>query len=980
MLRTSSVTRSRRLSIESLEVRLALTAEISQLVTKAFADHRLGGEFSNSYFFDSEGRMTVSILARENSEQFASEMASLNVKHMALAEDGDGFRGYALVDEAHLSQIANVSELISISDAPGVAIYEDENGQRPLEQEELTAEKELIEKEEVVAREAYIIETYGSLKVSGALSDVFNPAEAARLEGLQSVLQFEGEKPVAQLMLMSIDADVVQAQLRAIGIETTFASVTPEVMTAVVAVDFASLQLIAQCNEIFAISALPKAEFDSVVTQGDSFHYSDQVRYRLPSGNYSGVKIGVISDGVFGYAAAKASGDLPSSFGSSSINPAQPGLNFAKEGLDMLEVIYDVYPGAQLYFSSAANSAGTVWEGSFSNAVNWLVSQGVDIIVDDVSDYTQPFYFDGGYANAVTSAMNASKQVYYVSSAGNRGRDHWHGDFNTILVGGTQTQQFDNAGDVWIQYVVPNNGTISANLQWSETWSAGMYGRDLRLSIVEANNSVRNWGTGSGGVPRLFATWKNTTGSSKTVGIRVQDITPIPQITPYEPGNELELFISAVDQYGNRLVGVQATDRTYSDELFAQKAVPNVLTVGAIDSLNQRRLYSQMGPSTIYTNFSTQSKTVRSTLDVMALDDVTTSTRVAFNGTSASAAHAAGILGLMRSWYGGSEMDRPSASVMVDWFGQSSIDLPTSGYDDLTGWGKADALAAVYRAYRFAPSSAPDMTASTDTGGSSTDNITGNRRPVFRVNGVPISTTVELYVDGVFRGQAQTLPGNTYADVTPDSDLGYSQHTAHVKIKPNLSSSPGATSFNQTGTLQFTVSMSPPQLLAGGEVWNIDGSKLASVDLMRIFDEAKRRWIAAGVDRRMLAGLAIQVANLDGARLGEVFDRSIKIDVNAAGRGWYVDRTPSDDSEFSSRRNLFASASRRSAASGVDLLTVVMHEIGHALNLDHEPNGGPDSVLMNEEISVGIRRLPSRRLAAQARDLYFASQSPKKVG
>ena len=69
--------------------------------------------------------------------------------------------------------------------------------------------------------------------------------------------------------------------------------------------------------------------------------------------NGTGVKIGVLSDGVEYLAEAQASGDL----GSVTVLPGQQGLG--NEGTAMLEIIHDVAPGAELFFASGVNNLAT---------------------------------------------------------------------------------------------------------------------------------------------------------------------------------------------------------------------------------------------------------------------------------------------------------------------------------------------------------------------------------------------------------------------------------------------------------------------------------------------------------------------------------------------------------------------------------------------------------------------------------------------
>ena len=80
----------------------------------------------------------------------------------------------------------------------------------------------------------------------------------------------------------------------------------------------------------------------------------------------------------------------------------------------------------------------------------------------------------------------------------------------------------------------------------------------------------------------------------------------------------------------------------------------------------------------------------------------------------------------------------------------------------------------------------------------------------------------------------------------------------------------------------------------------------------------------------------------------------IVIDQNAAGYGWFIDATPADDAEFRPLGQEELVAVGSSPAFGkMDLLSVVMHEMGHALGFDHDDHG-----VMEEFLEVGVRHLP----------------------
>ena len=109
--------------------------------------------------------------------------------------------------------------------------------------------------------------------------------------------------------------------------------------------------------------------------------------------------------------------------------------------------------------------------------------------------------------------------------------------------------------------------------------------------------------------------------------------------------------------------------------------------------------------------------------------------------------------------------------------------------------------------------------------------------------------------------------------------------------------------------------------------------------------QATAEWRAAGAD---VAGISAGVGDLGGLTLGSTSGSHITVDPDAAGWGWDVNH-PGDP-----------------AGQHMDLLTVVRHEVGHALGLDHTAAG-----LMSETLSPG-----ETRSVASAPELPAAQQEP----
>ena len=138
-----------------------------------------------------------------------------------------------------------------------------------------------------------------------------------------------------------------------------------------------------------------------------------------------------------------------------------------------------------------------------------------------------------------------------------------------------------------------------------------------------------------------------------------------------------------------------------------------------------------------------------------------------------------------------------------------------------------------------------------------------------------------------------------------------------------------------------------------------------SVEVSQLFAslaQAKIEWAASGVSAEQMARLDtihLAVADLPGLALGQTEDGVITIDANAAGWGWFVDRTPQDSREFALQGGVLV-ASSGPAAGHMDLLTALTHELGHALGLQHA-----DAGVMTGQLIAGVRETPPEAPYAQ---------------
>jgi hypothetical protein len=186
-------------------------------------------------------------------------------------------------------------------------------------------------------------------------------------------------------------------------------------------------------------------------TAGDIAIQTDEVR-----GGYdvdgTGYKIGVLSDSYNTQPGNKAAqdavnGDLPSS--GVQIIEDYPFGAATDEGRAMLQIIHDIAPGADLAFRTAFISAG-----DFAAGIQELANANCDIIVDDVTYITEPFFQDGVIAQAVdaVAAQGVPTSVLPVILAINRIQEHLlqlPEIRPTILVGAIAYSKF-----LWLRVII----------------------------------------------------------------------------------------------------------------------------------------------------------------------------------------------------------------------------------------------------------------------------------------------------------------------------------------------------------------------------------------------------------------------------------------------------------------------------------------------------------------------------------------------
>jgi Ca2+-binding RTX toxin-like protein len=139
---------------------------------------------------------------------------------------------------------------------------------------------------------------------------------------------------------------------------------------------------------------------------------------------------------------------------------------------------------------------------------------------------------------------------------------------------------------------------------------------------------------------------------------------------------------------------------------------------------------------------------------------------------------------------------------------------------------------------------------------------------------------------------------------------------------------------------------------------------LTYAELDSLIDASVTIWIGCTLfDEAMLNlldGLTFVIADLTGEILALTVGNTVLIDIDAAGHGWFIDPTPYQNSEFKPQNNdEELVANETGPASGyMDLLTVVMHELGHVFGFGDIDSSESTTALMSDTLDEGVRRLP----------------------
>ncbi len=469
-------------------------------------------------------------------------------------------------------------------------------------------------------------------------------------------------------------------------------------------------------------------------SQGDPKHQANTARATFGVDG-TGVRIGVLSDGVTNLAASQGLGDL----GPVTVLSGQAGSG--DEGTAMLEIIHDLAPGAELYFATGFTSLA-----SFADNIRALRDAGCDIIVDDIGYFVETPFQDGQTTPSPTNGgivIQAVKDVVadgalFFSAAANSGNLNdgtsgtWEGDF---VDGGDATGVLTGSGRVHnfggqLFNVLTANAPSAVTLQWADPLGGSGNDYDFYILnstgtlILDASTNVQN------GTQDPFEAVAPSFTGERIVVVRWSGVDLFLHLAT----NRGRLSIStAGETHGHSATtpansfGVAAT----SAQVNGLNAFNNSHVVETYSSDGPRRIFFQGNGAAITPgNLTATGGQVLQKPDFTAADDVSV-TGVGgfpspFRGTSAAAPHAAAIAALVQSRF-----PTLSPSGIRNALFASAIDIEEGGIDRDSGRGIIMADSALM-SLAVPPSITSHPANPTITSGSSaTLGVTASGTPVF---------------------------------------------------------------------------------------------------------------------------------------------------------------------------------------------------------------------------------------------------------
>ncbi|RYG34068.1 hypothetical protein EON81_16535, partial [bacterium] len=237
----------------------------------------------------------------------------------------------------------------------------------------------------------------------------------------------------------------------------------------------------------------------NIQSQGDKSMRSDELRatYGLTG---SGVQIGTISDSDDSRETSQSTGDLPATV---TVLSNRSGRSASGEGTAMMELVYDVAPGAAMWFST-----GYGGESAFAQNYRDLFAGGCSVLSDDLIYIAEPAFQDGRVARAINEIWAAGGIAFTAAGNENNVKSNnsgvWEGDYSNSgqsVTVNSKTGNFHAWTGTQIYNQVTNSGSGYLSLQWNDVWGAASSDYDLILADSSGNIVGASTGNNVNGAP-----------------------------------------------------------------------------------------------------------------------------------------------------------------------------------------------------------------------------------------------------------------------------------------------------------------------------------------------------------------------------------------------------------------------------------------------------------------------------------------------
>ncbi len=495
-------------------------------------------------------------------------------------------------------------------------------------------------------------------KLGSAYKDFFvayqkgGPDAAYELAQKRGMLNANGDLRLT-LELDTTDTGALQAELEANGIQV--ATVSGNLMDVVVPIDLleqamasdsaaALLQGISGLEHIVRIRLPITTIQDQGGVETESVPVIGATEWQAAGFTGKGVKVGVLDRGFDRYRELIGT-DLPEDVVVQSfISGVEADQVGSVHGSAVAEIIYDIAPDAKLFLAAYDTDAEQ------AQAIDWLISQGVQIISHSAGSVYGPMDGTGPKARMVADVV--SRGILWVNSAGNTGLTHYRGTFTDT--DGDGYHEFA-PGDELMGFA-PIGRTVLV-LNWddwqNDTEDYDLYVMDKDGNEIASSTDIQN-GPGSDAAEGVVYEFSDS--GPYYVAFFAKNITRPAVFDFFMRDGEIEYY-------------------TAEHSITTPGDSPSALTVGATNwSDDALEDYSSQGP----TNDGRLKPEIAAPAGISSAAYGET-----WVGTSASTPHVSGAAALVLQAF-----PTMSPQEVADYLKSNAVDLGDNGPDNAFGYGR----------------------------------------------------------------------------------------------------------------------------------------------------------------------------------------------------------------------------------------------------------------------------------------------------